>query len=820
MDTIIAYDCSGSTNQAAGYHSTTRTIVKNVLSTTSMEKIRVIIWNETFKHSSLHDLDRINSKQFGSGGTSSSMIAKALLEDSTLKDIRLIVISDGEVDIGEVDRTEMAMQALPKGLVKDAQIHLIGRDVNMSVSCAFTRNCPHTVNVYDQDGTLQDAKGVAVQLEDLQLLDNLSSLVTLEDIEIKLPAIERAITARMMGRAGDSNLASALVEMRKRVVSARAKQQGSKNEVKEFIQNVRTGKIEDALVGLKAITTNYFQPEFVELGLEERISRLVSACEGSLRHVFTKTGVRALKLDRATLANPMDVETLDPDMNGSTFPCPLTLEMETDMILLFAAGEKEEDILSQLDVKVVDNCIQCPLAALGNVELMDMLMNRIDVAVSLQSIQESMKHGRPFMDQSPFTRRSLVGGLALGESAEHAKATDWTIARALTKEAKILGNPDLWFAVLWMTMEQHWDAKFERLGVEVRDQLRRHMLWRLRNRTSFASLQGLSHVVTTRLPLDCAIWFTLASCASHGSNIPVPATSDPLRAHVMHMEPLLRLSTLAGLRLPNGVEQHGKRLRVLLHMLGWVKREEKGFRDTIRALSQAHIRIRPQFLQECMVKCERYIPKRFLFVDGPVTVKQRIEVMQSLPPTYLYLPVTELVHFAGMVKPSQSANEVSFAFNASWPGQQQVVTDEWTTGKIPVDFSVPICPLTLRPYSVLPRTNRTWREAAGNRYGSTDLLLSTYKWMEDFIFKYNAYPVNVETFLVFMYNRIVVCVDTHTVLPASAYEQAKQTLEDLRPFMTALTVDEFKKLLIRSRLPTKRLELENEFLSGVDVHTS
>ncbi|KAH9262476.1 hypothetical protein BASA82_000458 [Batrachochytrium salamandrivorans] len=624
----------------------------------------------------------------------------------------------------------------------------------------------------------------------------------------------------MMGTMGDRILADALVEMRKRVVADRSRELAKRSPVGELTERVRRGDIELALESVRRVTSDYFTPEFTELGLEGRISKLVSACEGSMRAVFTAQGVRATKLSRASVQEDIQVEGLALSTTTKLFDCPLTLDSEADIVLLFTQSEDGEDILSGVDVGIVDQCIQCPLAALRFPQVVDRLLDRIDHAVSLQSVQESIRvNHEPFMTTSPFTRQPVLGGLCLGASQQQAKATDWTLASALTKQAKVLGNPDLWFAVVYLAMEANWEPRFSRLGPIVREQLKAHMLFRLRERTSFASLLGLSHVVTTRMPLDICVWFTLASCAASSNEGEISTTSDPLRAHIFHYEQLVKLCELAELKLPCGVVQHCIRLKILLNMLSWTKRsngEEARFRELIRSLRQNALEIDFSKVEEPVAKRERLVPTQYLFVDGEPQARVVDRTLRALPKFYTAPSVNaaQLVLLASKVNPSKSAADVALPYSLPHTALP-APTREWTKDRVVVDFSVPICPATLRPWSKCPSSGLTWQEAATKRFGKADLL-STYKSYEDFVFKYNQFPTNAESFVAYMYNRLCVCVTTYTTLPESALEQATQTLADYSAAGcgTSISVDKYKSIAKASRSLVQRQEMEEDYLRG------
>jgi len=127
-----------------------------------------------------------------------------------------------------------------------------------------------------------------------------------------------------------------------------------------------------------------------------------------------------------------------------------------------------------------------------------------------------------------------------------------------------------------------------------RPAMRAHLRWRLRHRTTFASLSGLATTVTTRLPLGDAAWFVLGGCAAQNDVTP---RREALRAHLGHAAVLRWLvAEVNGVRLPARAERHAARLRLLAALLRASKvgeREWAAVRADLRALSQASIEIPP-----------------------------------------------------------------------------------------------------------------------------------------------------------------------------------------------------------------------------------
>ena len=126
----------------------------------------------------------------------------------------------------------------------------------------------------------------------------------------------------------------------------------------------------------------------------------------------------------------------------------------------------------------------------------------LDHPVSLRAFKSAAESGHPF-DASPMTRRPVRGGLCLGLSEEHCRATTWALDQAITG-GKRIGNADLWFAVVWQLVESGGAAAWlPRAAVEA---MRAQIAWRLQHHTSFIALTGDPVLPTTRVPLATAVW--------------------------------------------------------------------------------------------------------------------------------------------------------------------------------------------------------------------------------------------------------------------------------------------------------------------------
>lgn len=94
-----------------------------------------------------------------------------------------------------------------------------------------------------------------------------------------------------------------------------------------------------------------------------------------------------------------------------------------------------------------------------------------------------------------------------------------------------------------------------------------HLVFRLKNSKTMASLCGLAQFVTTELNSDIAVWY----CANSGY-INQPTDRDTFRFHVFNMVPLLDIVKVLGYPIDKGVFDHLARTKSFLNTLSWFKK--------------------------------------------------------------------------------------------------------------------------------------------------------------------------------------------------------------------------------------------------------
>jgi hypothetical protein len=544
-----------------------------------------------------------------------------------------------------------------------------------------------------------------------------------------------------------------------------------------------------------------------ERGWSARISRLIAMCEGALRGAFDLMAVNSAfhsdRVRRAAAVVPVAIpaaaaEAAPESEHLPPFVCPITLDGVSDIILLIADGKP---ILEGLDKSVITDILDCPLNLFHYPEVVAALCDRLDHPISLTAYREATTAGAPILT-GPMTRRPLLaGGICLGCSENHCAATTWTLAQ-LTTGSKLIGNPDLWFACLWLLL--HRGQASEHL-TDLEPHFAINMRWRLRNHMSFISLTGLPEFPSTRVPLGAAIWYVFASSRFTGSE----PRRDLIRTHMPHIKELVDIMSGClsdAYTLPEGIPAHVRRVRVMLSMLSWVKRDRLTLHETLRGLTQNSVIGPSASMMEADV-CEREHMPVLIPLDGPPLAARMAEVRASLPSLWTRLGDDELMGLADLVDPSKSAGDILLPFDWA-PPPHQISLRSWVYGLDSVPkHRVRICAATCRPFYIVPETDEPWPVVAERIYGiAPTKMISLDKQFGMFVTKYERYP-NPAEFLVFLYNRYI-HYGNHQTLPAHLPQLIGETFDDFSEIMCTVIPAEFARRFTESTTSKNRMEME------------
>jgi hypothetical protein len=309
---------------------------------------------------------------------------------------------------------------------------------------------------------------------------------------------------------------------------------------------------------------------------------------------------------------------------------------------------------------------------------------------------------------------------------------------------------------VWLLIEQ---GNVPRLA-ELLPQFRQHMQYRLRSHSTFMSLTGRPEFPTTRVKLGVAAWYVFASCV-----FGLPPHQDVMRFHLPHIEQLKQLVDLTGYVVSADVDAHIGRLRVVLSMLGWVKKDRHRLPNLMLALKQRCLRVNIAELNAKVSEKEHV--QEFIPLDGTPTQEQKDIVYSLLPQHFRAFDANSLFGLAALVDPSKSGADV--ALSMQWqPAEIAASVVEWGygIGDIPL-APIRICTATCRPFFRPSASSEdSWTQCSERFYGPVPKQLSSDAHFGNFVLKYQFYPSRDE-FLTYLHNRIVVHgVSNRSTLPA------------------------------------------------------
>lgn len=818
---LIAMDISGSTGGNKFYHKTSKEIIDKY------PNADLLLWDtrSITGDRAKQDVIRINQNCIGGGGTDPVLIAKHIIQTNFHGD--LIIISDGQVGTHDIDKVENVLNKNANWKFNNVECHLIemtrSGNINMSISCPFTRESTSDVRVYKNEIQVENN---VVSIDDIRVFNDIDTINTLEQFQANSTILERCIVAKTMGLTSVTSLRDSLLAMKKRIIKNISNTNTKSNSVTYLINALNNCNIDNAIIAGKAINNEYYSGH--EDDWAKQISKFVSMCEGGMRDVFDAN------IDRIRRQNVQDVVKSESapiieENYGGDFKCPILYENESSVILLVKSGVP---ILQDLEKFIVNDLIDCPLNIFKYPEVLDKFKNRLDHPISLESYKE-YDHNTSNYDnysddsfeedhniKSPLSRDNIQGGICLSENPEHIKATAWTLAHMLTGN-KLVGNQDLWFAVILLLVQRNHIEYLK----PILPQLQAQMKYRMINRKTFISLTGHPEFPTTLVPLGTAIWYIFASPLFN-----IDPRRDILRTHLPHLNELRDLIDLIGYKIPDEVNLHVLRLRCMLVMLSAVKKELSStfwINDGITPVTQNksyHIRGTLKHLALALVQNSVVINPtninqsstetavRFIPIDGTPS-DQQIELVYSKLMFYFRdirkLDPSTIYSLSLMVDASKSAGDISLPL--TWKPTPYVPLKNWVEVKSN-DIPIPICLKTCRPFykvkSDITSSLITWSERVEEVFHckSTDII-SINNMINRFTERYHQYP-NSDELILYIYNRLVVN-GSKTTLTFYIKDDVAHILSDYTDIMASIPVSEFLNKIDASRNRDERMRIES-----------
>jgi hypothetical protein len=508
-------DNSGSVGGSANYWDT----VNQIIIQYGKDIGHYYLWNSNCGKTDLKTMEKSISTRQGTGGTSPEYVAYEIVAK---RHSRIILVTDGEVGNQSVKLCDKSFEkaAWEFKIVKSI-CYIISTgygEVNMSVTCPFTRFCENQVFTKRRDEPLK----VVVQYtaEDYKILDSLEE-ITLENFEAKYDLIEGLIIALNMGKSGNIPLKNQLVTMKNRVVKELSKSMSKQgiDYSAEMRLHLEKGNFEGAIEIAQIMSKKYFS-EDLTTDIEKKISHLINLC-GDLTGQYSLGQIKSNKMATAATAkeSKLDLGVDIQDLSKNPIECPIIMDEDVPQILI----DECEPFLLGVEKNIVDDIAACPLRILNYPELRAKFKASISTFTGVKFADKLLKN--------PFTQNRLLGAIPLGTHKSHVEVGNHTIAK-LIAGGKIMGNLNLYYAVIWYLINE---GEIEFLK-PIQANATEHLLHRLKNNKTMAGLCGLAQFVTTQVDTDVALWY----CVSSGY-LNQPTDRDTFRFHFYNLDPMIKM---------------------------------------------------------------------------------------------------------------------------------------------------------------------------------------------------------------------------------------------------------------------------------------
>jgi hypothetical protein len=794
MSFSLFIDVSGSVGGFTEYWS----IVKKVYEENKDNIENYYFWDNCIEKVSTEKVEEFISKKTGRGGTCPNYVADEIVKKNISK---IILLTDGEVSDSSVSHCDTILKEYK---LSESKCYIISNsNCNMSVTCPFVRNCKSQVFFKSGVGPLQEQ--ISYTQEDFNKLEELDT-ITLDNFIDSYSTLENIIIAQNMGKSGNIPLKNQIVLMKKRLLQDISNKMADKN-TDSIRYNLETNNLDGALALAKKLTSEYFG-EAMTGDLEKKINHLINLC-GDLRGRYNIGQIKSNQLVYAPNVKAEDkITDLEvTDLTANPIECPVIMDQDVPQILV----NKGEPILLGFEKAVVEDITACPLRILNYPEVKEKFKSRLSKYIGIQYSE--------YLEKNPFTKQELLGTIPLGTSQQHIDVGNYTLAKMLTG-GKLLGNLNMYYAVIWYLVLEN---EIEYLK-DIQKNLDEHLIYRLKNSKTMASLSGLAQFVSTKVYTDEAIWYVVNS-----GWLNQPTDRDTFRFHVFNMDPLVKMTRLLGYPIEPNMENHLHRNKVMMQMLSMSKRmttpERLDFNNRIKGLFQNGFFVDLTNLSEEFKKRETIVS--FVPADGPATEEQVTEIMKTMPKNFTKLTVKELVYLASLVDPSKSASDICLDYNLVVPAPDYVV--DWAYGLNEYKPNkIQICPVTFRPFYHMKSQKSgsivDWKSYVVEEFEvPAEKMIKGNKYYITFMIKYKAKPT-IDEFVIYCYNRYIlhgsdVLSGKKTTLPKQLY----QFYDDINSgynFITDFTqefYDKFTKIYMDSMSIEKRIDLEKSKFTKIDI---
>jgi len=788
---LVAHDFSGSTSGSTIYHGTVKGLIKD------LGDYKVLLWDTVAEECDKKRFDEILNTRKGRGGTNPLSVAQYVFRVH-FRGV-LYLITDGQIPLDSVteldnflDKNELRISKVVAHLIQTSS-----EKIDVTVIAPFVRRYPHEV-ILHQKG--EEAPKMVVQgnTDITSFLDKLRAIQTIPEFEAEFDSIFSDVLAKMMGASNNIKIHDEILQLQKRLLID-MKRVPNDFDYQGMIESFEKKDIGNMINSCKNLN-ELAEASAAKLTWPPKIYRLLAMTSGSLGSVFSISALgssfNADRVRRADVVQSFETTSADniDDVSSPTFLCPISYEEEKDIVLLIK--NPDQPILAGLEKDTINSILTSPLNALRYPEFIKTLISIIDHPISLRSLKDAEESGYS-MEKSPVTRAPILGGLVLGPSEDHCKATNWTIAKLLSG-GKATGNPDQWFELIWYLVET---GKIPYLN-EILPHIRAHMLFRCKSHCGTASLTNIPYACIYRVPVGIAAWFTLCFPLYQRNDI------DILSCNSIGVSVLIKMVELCEYPLPDKIKEYALAHTMDERVKFMFRKNNRSILDNLIPIAYNCVKINDPSVLDKYRTLIHFIPE-YIPIDGEPDPVQREKFLKKLPYGFGDVPieVVKLVINKFLVK----GHEATISF-AEFSGLKPIPAFNWIYGNNEYkDLRIELCPLTARPYSIVPATMKSWQEEATHTFGDYTMNISAHSLFARFFKEFRVIP-SFDEFLAYVYVRTISAEKPTLPYPICSFVNCVLTGYQELVAQHNIMPDKLYRLILGSSKMQDRKKKEHEYL--------